>query len=1625
MVAVEQSDIGEIPLLPIHRSFLKQCELLGKTPNFSHTYVLDVETKDIKKVRSALASLVMVHPVLRTKWEGGKLCVVGSKDFECEIDSADSIDHAINVAQKTIEPDMGKMFAAVFVASDSALVLCAHHLIIDAVSWSIIESQLQAALDGMALLSEETSLKMWAEYVGEGTGEPLLHDCTYADASRMLLEVAVDSSVTDEQILAAIAEAIAGEKTCLEVVVETHGRGRGEGLSTDTTVGWLTAENHCRLQATNKGGWLRGAREVMLKAKTGSCACFGSVPDLLFNHLGKIGGGFHVHTDPQMFMSAPLEVNSFIAASDEEVAADKLWIEWTWDTKVFDIDDIYEANNFVAGKITDYFSVQTPLVPAECDDVEITLDQLDRLEEDFFPAQAVLPLGPLHEGLLFETETSGGYASITTIDLDFRLEVTKLSVALKQLVLKHPQLAARFVMGIAEGPIQVIPRNLGRPKVTLIVEKEEDTNLLESLELQQVAYSFDVGRDLLLHAHLVQRLDGGSTILLTMHHLIIDGWSTALLVTDLLDLLANEKVEIDESSIAIGRYRQGLLKSIAVPESHAAWLAEFEGYEPMGKTSRKLSPTEVLVASKDLAGKPYQKLMATLQNLGVTLATGANLAFNAVLTEVLGKVDVVHGTTDSGRELVDENLIGLFTNTYPVRPRLQPNLTLAEQASDFQMNQSKLRSSATRVALGKIHGVGEIPALLVMENQPSDFPVPVKNIGFTHYGLTVLVLPAEDGIRLIAEYDPDFLDGHRFLERMQYYLQGFSEVKLANVMPTEVSTVRGKNIDLRNAQTLPELVARQCQLTPNAIALSSGEQKMTYHDFDNRVNEAVLALGIAPGQVVAINLPRSIEFLIALHAIWRAGGVYQPLDPTLPPNRVDLLIEDSRAQLVISTSKQLRCASIQGDVSPTQQVVLPSNAAYILHTSGSTGRPKGVVVSHEALLNRILWMQNEYPLSSEDVILHKTPMSFDVSLWELTWGFIAGAQTEVLPPEVHKDPAAIIDVVEKAQVTTLHFVPSMMQEFLVFEHQKPALALSSLKRIFCSGEALPSVLAKEMVVQADAEVYNLYGPTEAAIDVSYHTFSSEITDSFVPMGKAVFNTTLYVLDSWLRLCPPGVIGELYIGGVQLALGYLGRPDLTAERFIANPYGRAGDRLYRTGDLVYCNSDGDLVYVSRMDDQVKIRGQRVEPGEISTLLNEHPDVLHSHVDVIDKTHIAAWAQFADSVSDPSDTIESLALWLSEKVPKYMVPSLWAQVESFPKSPTGKLDRRALPTPTHIGTSTGVRKKPSGEIECEVAAIMADLLGYQEPHAIDANADFFEMGGHSLLAIRLVSKLRSRFSVQLPVGLVMENATVTAIAEVIVQTLHSSQDLIASNGTGELLWLVEPREKSLGPLICIHPASGFSWQYAPIARRISESFAGGVLALQSPDDQGTLATCVDLRQVVDRYARLLRESDINGPYRLLGYSLGGIIAIELAALLDGRGEKVEFCGLLDTYPSELQDWETNLTPEEVELEHQELSRYLQDSEISERIMANYDEAFRLMSQAKSSPYQGEVDLFVAKLTVPAEFDIENAWPSVGVSNVKIHQMPCSHVDILDQSQKQSVEPVVMKAFRSSLSKSVGSV
>ncbi|WP_190201922.1 non-ribosomal peptide synthetase, partial [Streptomyces djakartensis] len=408
--------------------------------------------------------------------------------------------------------------------------------------------------------------------------------------------------------------------------------------------------------------------------------------------------------------------------------------------------------------------------------------------------------------------------------------------------------------------------------------------------------------------------------------------------------------------------------------------------------------------------------------------------------------------------------------------------------------------------------------------------------------------------------------------------------------------------------TLPELFEAQVARTPDAVAVTVEDVTLSYAELNaraNRLAHALIEQGAGPERVVAVALPRSAELVVALVAVLKTGAAYLPVDVEYPAERVRLMLDDVRPVCVVDDVAQVRDVGEWPETEPVVSLV-PSHPAYVIYTSGSTGRPKGVVVPHAGIVNRLLWMQAEYGLEPGEGVLQKTPFGFDVSVWEFFWPLITGARLVVARPEGHRDPAYLASVIREQAVTTVHFVPSMLRAFL----DEPAAAdCTGLRRVLCSGEALPADLARRAQTVLGPVLHNLYGPTEASVDVTSWV-CGDSSESAVPIGRPVWNTQVYVLDAGLRPVPPGVTGELYLAGDQLARGYLDRPGLTAERFLANPFGGPGSRMYRTGDLARWRADGALEFVGRVDDQVKLRGFRIELGEVEAVLAGHDDVAHA-------------------------------------------------------------------------------------------------------------------------------------------------------------------------------------------------------------------------------------------------------------------------------------------------------------------------------------------------------------------------------------------------------------------------------
>lgn len=835
------------------------------------------------------------------------------------------------------------------------------------------------------------------------------------------------------------------------------------------------------------------------------------------------------------------------------------------------------------------------------------------------------------------------------------------------------------------------------------------------------------------------------------------------------------------------------------------------------------------------------------------------------------------------------------------------------------------------------------------------------------------------------------------------------------------------------ATTLSALVADQARKTPDAPALADARWQFSYREMRQQVVALAQLLrqrGVKPGDSVAVALPRSVFLTLALHGIVEAGAAWLPLDTGYPDDRLRMMLEDARPSLLIATEDQLaRFSDIPGLESLCYQQPLaagdeaplalskPDHTAYIIFTSGSTGRPKGVMVGQTAIVNRLLWTQDRYPLSADDVVAQKTPCSFDVSVWEFWWPFIAGAQLVMAEPEAHRDPQAMQQFFARYGVTTTHFVPSMLAAFVASLDADSVAACRTLRRVFCSGEALPTELCREWERLTGAPLHNLYGPTEAAVDVSWYPACgpelAAVTGSSVPIGWPVWNTGLRILDAAMRPVPPGVAGDLYLTGIQLAQGYLGRPDLTASRFIADPFA-PGERMYRTGDVARWLANGAVEYLGRSDDQLKIRGQRIELGEIDRVMSALPDVGQavSHACVFNQ----AAATGGDArqlvgylVSDSGLPLDTAALKarLAEQLPPHMVPVVLMQLAELPLSANGKLDRKALPLPTLGGERSG--RPPEPGMETLVAAAFSQLLGCE---VNDIDADFFALGGHSLLAMRLAAQLSRQLARQVTPGQVMVASTVGKLSALLAADLSDEQ--AQRLGLDTLL----PLRESDGPtLFCFHPASGFAWQFSVLARYLSPRWS--ITGIQSPRPQGPMASAASLDEVCEHHLRTLLAQQPHGPYYLFGYSLGGTLAQGIAARLRQRGEAVAFLGLLDTWPPETQNWaekEANgLDPEvlaEIDREREAFLAAQQgqaSGELFSAIEGNYADAVRLLTTAHSAKFDGKATLFVAEKTRQEGMDPQVVWgPWVG--ELEVFSQNCAHVDIISPQAFEAIGPVV---------------
>ncbi|MEY2930984.1 MAG: hypothetical protein RL033_1733, partial [Pseudomonadota bacterium] len=1010
--------------------------------------------------------------------------------------------------------------------------------------------------------------------------------------------------------------------------------------------------------------------------------------------------------------------------------------------------------------------------------------QLGALPVPVAALEDLYPLSPVQRGMLFHAlldPRAGMYVSQLSVAVE-GLDVERFRAAWHATIEARPLLRTALMGEDEQGlPWQVVCCSAPVP-VTEVDRSDPPPSAAELAELaqQERLRGFDLTAPPLQRVLLVRLGAARHQLIWTHHHVLVDGWSNARLIEDVLGHYFTGQL-----SPRPGLYRHYIewLESRPSGASERFWKQQLSALNEATLLARTLAgPGQGeghAQRSLRLDAARTQQLVRFAQRERVTLNTLVQAAWVLLLQRYTGQSCVAFGATVAGRpaELPDvEHLLGLFINTLPVIQAPRPSQRVGEWLRELQAHNAQLRehehSSLYDVQRwGGRKGQELFDTIVVFENYPMErvlasqaskglrFELP-ESVNVTNYALGLFVLPGEQLTLSLAfsrrEFDPEQVARIAAqLDQLLEALVGAADSALGNLGLTTAAEradlARWNDSGCDDVAALHSSIEAQVERTPDAIAVVSGGDSASYAELNaraNRLARGLRRLGVGPEVLVGLCLERSLELPLAVLAVLKAGGAYVPIDPELPPERIQFMIEDSGLSLVLSEQhlRQLLPATVPvASISELLHVtreeleqnlglaVHSGQLAYCIYTSGSTGVPKAVENEHRGLAQRLCWMQGEYRLTAADRVLQKTPFGFDISVQELLWPLTAGARLGMAPPGAHRDPAELREVIQQQGITVLDFVASMLRAFVDAGELE---ACSSLRLVTTGAEAVPAELARQFGERHSARLVNEYGPTEAAVAVTYWDCAAVDVANITPIGRGIAGTTLHVLDRQLEPLPAGAQGELYIGGLSVARGYRRRPSLTAERFVPDPFApEPGRRLYRTGDLVRRRTDGVLEFIGRIDQQVKIRGHRIELGEIEARLRAHPDVRAAAVVARDVGSGKQLVGYVVAHSAAEGTLESLRSHLRATLPEYMVPAQLMLLGELPVTANGKLDRRALPAPEMDGGERYV--EPRLEVERVLAKIWGQALGVQR---VGLDDNFFELGGDSILSLQVVSRAR---------------------------------------------------------------------------------------------------------------------------------------------------------------------------------------------------------------------------------------------------------------------------------------------
>lgn len=1266
------------------------------------------------------------------------------------------------------------------------------------------------------------------------------------------------------------------------------------------------------------------------------------------------------------------------------------------------------------------------------------------------------------------------------------LDETLFVAALEQVAAEAESTRVQIVE-TADGPRQEIsPYYRGDFPVLDFSSKPDPDAAAQAWMRQEFSRPLDLATDLLWRCALIKLGREHYYWYHRVHHVVLDGYGGSLLTRRLADIYnaltsgspippqpflpLRMQLEMEQ------RYRE----SSRYQRDQQYWLQHLQGIPEAKSLSR--------------GGERSGGLRRSTARLSVDqahalreLGRGAGGSLPQVLIALLasyyyrmsGEDDLVFGMPVSARVSRDQRAIpAMMANAVSIRLALGEDTTFVELVGQVagtvrsSLRHQQYRYEELRRDLGLLEGGRQI-SWFGVNIEPFDYDLrfgghrcEMHNLSNgTVEDLTIFVYDRgnDQGLRIDLDANPALysqaeLDSHR--DRLLTLVDKVMAEPDASLATLEWLSEEERRCQLltwnSTEQALPDvdivqLFERQVVRTPDAPAISCGEQSLTYDQLNSRANvkaRQLLSRGIDAGSRVAVAMERTSSLLVTLLAIQKTGAAYLPLDPSAPAERLAMILDEGQVDLLVSSESLMQslpdvsCPVVTVEELLASQGLIrisnlrdaelpapigPNSTAYIIYTSGSTGRPKGVMISRHNLLNFLSAMRAELNIAPSDKVLALTTIAFDIAALELYLPLIVGASIDLVDRGVARDPAALAQRIEERDVTVVQATPSHWQA-LADDHPECLAGLRAL----VGGEALPAPLAKRMTALTAAPVVNLYGPTETTVWSTIMTLSGADLDS-PPIGRPLWNTQVHVLDGNRQLLPIGAVGELYIGGAGVAQGYFNRPELTAERFIPNPY--SAGKLYRTGDLVRWREDGVLEYLGRNDFQIKVRGFRVEAGEIEAALQRCEGVRQAAVmlkqDPRGEGRLVAYL-VADSGAiakqvEPATLRESL----QQRLPDYMVPGTYVALDELPLNVNGKVDRKALPEPQWQARQEYVA--PRNELEATLAVMWAEIFALDRVGVYDS---FFDLGGDSLAAAKMVARLREHLGRQIPLAAVFQASTIADLAQQVEQ--HLDADPLAT-----LLPLNNGGNST--PLFCVHPIIGLAWGFAGIGPYLDDDVP--LYGLQAVGLRGEESLPQSMSEVAQLYVEQLRQVQPSGPYRLLGWSMGGIIAHEMARCLRQEGDDVEFLAVLDAYPFAEgkpmeQRSDSQLAINTLEFLGLDSSNPPDSmASLTDRLCREYDilnmPMVRDIQQVNPAvldhvgrvlnnnvkllrtyePKHADVDILFIEATATSRADLlqhsPEVWRQYGRS-LQVHQIDCHHQALLDPSQLVELGPIVAAAL-----------